>query len=292
MNTTEDKKVVVIVGASSGIGREAALALAKRGAVIVVAARRQEKLDSLLAEIEAMGSTGFAFPVDVREVTQLQKLAEETISRYGRIDVWFNNAGVYAAGRFDEFPIDLFHEVLAINFGGVVNGTNAVLPHFKAQGYGRLINMSSILGDFQFETTIAYSTSKSAITHFTKTLRREMTGFPNIKICICYPQGVDSELYEKAANFTGKEIRAPPPAISVEQAADEIIGLVFSRDPPEELYVGGSSYWINLGRNLVPDALMNQFFKSTHVTNKNEGPSSGNIFDPTNPEEKNQQEIE
>jgi len=119
-----------------------------------------------------------------------------------------------------------------------------------------------------------------------------MTGFPNIKICICYPQGVDSEIYEKAANFTGKEIRTPPPAISVEQAADEIIGLVFSRDPPEELFVGGSSYWINLGRNLVPDAVMNQFFKSTHVTNKNEGPSSGNIFDPTNPAEKNNQEIE
>jgi len=290
--STENKKVVVIVGASSGIGREAALALAKRGAVIVVAARRQEKLDTLMAEIEAMGSTGFALAVDVREVTQLQQLAEQTISKYGRIDVWYNNAGVYAAGRFDEFPIDLFHEVLAINYGGVVNGTHAVLPHFKAQGYGRLINMSSILGDHQFETTIAYSTSKSAITHFTKTLRREMTGFPNIKICICYPQGVDSEIYEKAANFTGKEIRAPPPAISVEQAADEIIGLVFSRDPPEELFVGASSYWINLTRNVVPDSVMNHFFTSTHVTSKNETPSSGNIYDPTNPAEKTNQEIE
>jgi len=165
-------KIILVTGASSGIGRQTALAIAKRGAIVVVAARRQEKLDTLISEIEALGSSGFALQVDVREVAQLQKLAEQTMSRYGKIDVWFNNAGVYAAGRFDEFPIDVFHEVTAINLGGVVNGTYAVLPHFKAQGRGRLINMSSILGELEFEYTIAYSTSKCAITHFTRTLRR------------------------------------------------------------------------------------------------------------------------
>jgi NAD(P)-dependent dehydrogenase (short-subunit alcohol dehydrogenase family) len=288
MSTTidySDKKVVVIVGASSGIGRQTALAVAKRGAVVVVAARRQEKLDTLVAEIEALGSTGFALQVDVREIAQLQKLAEQTVSRYGKIDVWFNNAGVYAAGRFDEMPIDVFHEVFAINLGGVVNGTYAVLPIFKEQGKGTLINMSSILGEMEFECTIAYSTSKCAITHFTRTLRRELRDFPDIKVCICYPQGVDTEIYEKAANFTGKEIRTPPPAISEEQAADEIIELIFKRHIKEDLYVGGSAYWINLGHNIVPDAISNKIFTFTHTTSKDAEPTPGNIHDPTNPKE-------
>jgi len=96
---------------------------------------------------------------------------------------------------------------------------------------------------------------------------------------------VETEFYEKAANFTGKELRTPPPAISEEQAANEIIELIFKRHIKEDLYVGGSAYWIKQGHSLIPGAISNKFFTATCVTSKDVEPTPGNIHDPTNPKE-------
>jgi len=275
----ENKKVVVITGASSGIGRETALALARKGVIVVAAARGKDKLDELMKEIEALGSTGLAVELDVRNYDQLKQLVEKTVATFGKIDVWFNNAGVYAAGKFDEFPPEVFLEVMAINFGGVVNGTHAVLPLFKAQGRGTIINMSSILGDLEVEISIAYHTSKAAITHFSKSLRHELSSdHSNIKLCIVYPQGVDTPIYESAANYTGKELRTPPPAISAKQAADEIVTLI--DNPKDDFYVGGSAYFIDRLK-YVPDKIISgvsKFFKHSHLTNEDTEHTTGTIY--------------
>jgi NAD(P)-dependent dehydrogenase (short-subunit alcohol dehydrogenase family) len=277
----EDKKVVVITGASSGIGRETALALARKGAIVVGTARRKDRLIEVMKEIEALGSTGLAVELDVRNYDQLKRLVETTVEKFGRIDVWFNNAGVYAAGNFEDLPPDVFLEVMAINFGGVVNGTHAVLPVFKAQGRGTLINMSSVLGDLEVEMSIAYHTSKSAITHFTRSLRIELRNEPNIKICIVYPQGVETPIYDNAANFSGKELRCPPPAISAKQAAEEIVTLI--DNPKDDLYVGGSAYLLDRFKYL-PDKIfpvVSKFFKGTHLTEEEKEHTTGSIFTST-----------
>jgi short-subunit dehydrogenase len=270
----------VITGASSGIGRETALTLARKGAIVVVSARRMDVLIELLKEIEALGSTGIAVEADVRNYDQVKQLAETTVEKFGRIDVWFNNAGVYAAGKFEEIPPDVFHEVMAINFGGVVNGTHAVLPIFKAQGRGILINMSSVMGDLELEMAIAYHTSKNAITHFTRSLRKEIRK-ENIKICLVYPQGVETPIYKNAANFSGKEIRCPPPAISPKEAAEEISTLI--DNPKEDLYVGSTAHLID-SLKYIPDKIftgVNKFFKLTHLTEEEKEPTSGNVYTPS-----------
>jgi len=275
----------VIIGASSGIGRETALALARKGAIVVLAARRYDKLVEVLKEIEALGSTGLAVEVDVRNYEQLKRLVEITVEKFGKIDVWINSAAVYAAGKFNELPLDVFHEVMAINFGGVVNGTHAVLPVFKSQGRGILINVSSIMGNLELEIAIAYHTSKSAITHFTKSLRNELSNESNLKICLVYPQAVDTPIYKCAANFTGKEIRPPPPTISPKTAADEIITLV--DNPKDELYVGWSAHMIDRLK-YIPDKIfpgISKIFKFTHVTSDELEPTTGNVYTPMSPEE-------
>jgi short-subunit dehydrogenase len=287
-----DRKVVVITGASSGIGRETALALARKGAIVVVTARSKDKLIELMKEIEDLGSTGLAVDLDVRNYDQLKELAQTTVEKFGRIDAWFNNAGVYSAGKFEETPPDVFLEVMAINFGGVVNGTHAVLPIFKAQGRGILINMSSIMGDLELEIAIAYHTSKCAITHFTKSLRNELRNEENIKICLVYPQGVDTPIYENAANFTGKEIRSPGPTISPKEAAEEIITLF--DNPKDDLYVGRSSHLIN-SLKYLPDKffpVVSKFFKMTHLTEDEKEPTTGNITSATQESHISKQEKE
>jgi NAD(P)-dependent dehydrogenase (short-subunit alcohol dehydrogenase family) len=280
----EDRKVVVITGASSGIGRETALALARKGAIVVGTARRKDKLIDVMKEIEALGSTGLAVELDVRNYDQLKQLVETTVEKFGKIDVWFNNAGVYAAGKFEELPPDVFLEVMAINFGGVVNGSHAVLPLFKAQGRGTLINMSSILGDLEVEMSIAYHTSKAAITHFTRSLRNELRKESNIKICIVYPQGVDTPIYESAANYSGKELRCPPPVIPAKQAGEEIAK--FIDNPKDDLYVGGSAYLIDRLKYL-PDKIfpvVSKFFKGSHLTEDEKEHTPGSIFTSTTQE--------
>jgi len=285
----------VITGASSGIGRETALALARKGVIVVGTARRKDRLIEVMKEIEALGSTGLAVELDVRNYDQLKRLVETTVEKFGRIDVWFNNAGVYAAGYFEDLPPDVFLEVMAINFGGVVNGTHAVLPVFKAQGRGTLINMSSVLGDLEVEMSIAYHTSKSAITHFTKSLRTELRNESNIKICIVYPQGVETPIYDNAANFSGKELRCPPPAISAKQAAEEIITLI--DNPKDDLYVGGSAYIIDRLK-YIPDKIfpvVSKFFKGTHLTADEAEHTTGSIFTTDTTQESDiskQQELE
>jgi short-subunit dehydrogenase len=284
-DTMEDKKVVVITGASSGIGRETALALARKGEIVIVAARRKDTLIEVLKEIEALGSTGLAVELDVRNYDQLKQLVETAIEKFGKIDVWFNCAGVYAAGKFDVLPPDVFHEVMAINFGGVVNGTHAVLPIFKSQGRGILINMSSIMGDLELELAIAYHTSKAAITHFTKSLRHELSKDPNIKICLVYPQGVDTPIYKNAANYSGKELKPPPPSITPKEAAEEIITLI--DNPKDDLYVGGSAYLIDRLK-YIPDKIftgVSKFFKLTHLSSDDAEPSTGNIYTPSSTQE-------
>ncbi|MEZ0231029.1 MAG: SDR family NAD(P)-dependent oxidoreductase, partial [Planctomycetota bacterium] len=139
---------IVITGASSGIGRATALALASEGAAVVLAARREEPLERLASECEERGGLAIAVATDVTDEHAVYALAKTAIETFGRIDAWVNNAGVYVAGPFEKVPLDVWRRVLETNVLGVVNGCRAALPYMKEQGAGVLVNVASLLGTF------------------------------------------------------------------------------------------------------------------------------------------------
>src|SRR5690349_14581618 len=139
-----EEAVVGVTGASSGIGRAAALRLARRGSSLALCARSEGPLATLAAECEADGAEVLHLALDVADEEAVEALAAATVERFGRLDVWVNNAGTIAYGGFEEIPSEVFRRIVETNLMGQVHGARAALRRFRAQGSGVLINMSSV----------------------------------------------------------------------------------------------------------------------------------------------------
>src|SRR5688572_5679017 len=155
--------VVVITGASSGFGRGAALAFAGEGASVVLVARRDEVLDEVAAECEALGSRALVAPADVGYEDDVEQVGYDAIERFGRIDVWINNAGVGAIGRFDEVPLADHRRVIETDLLGVIYGSHVALRQFRRQGFGTLINVASALGKVPAPYYGSYTAAKYGV---------------------------------------------------------------------------------------------------------------------------------
>lgn len=203
-------KTVVITGASSGVGKAAALAFAAQGATIIVAARREEALRHLILACRELGAQAKSVTADVTEPAAMTALAGIAASfGGGRIDVWVNNAGVLAAGPFDETPIAVQDKVVATNLLGYMHGAYAVLPYFKLQQSGILINNISIGGFVSLPYAGAYSASKAGLQAFGASLRAELTSWPGIHVCDLFPAFLDTPGLGHAANYTGVKLDLP-----------------------------------------------------------------------------------
>jgi NAD(P)-dependent dehydrogenase (short-subunit alcohol dehydrogenase family) len=168
------EQVVVLMGASSGIGRETALRFTKRGAKVVVSARGEQGLDSLVDEIRRSGGEAVAIPAEVTDFEQVKAVADRTVEEYGRLDTWVHLAAVGLFATFEQTTPEEFERVIDVNLMGQVYGAMAALPHLKREGCGALIHISSVEAKRSFPFHSAYGASKHGIDGFLEALRVEL----------------------------------------------------------------------------------------------------------------------
>lgn len=198
-------KVVVITGASSGIGKTIAEHLASQGALVSLGARRIEKLDKLVNDIRDSGGQATAFSTDVTRLEDVNGLISHTISTYGKIDVMINNAGVMLLSKLENLLFDQWNIMVDTNLKGLMNGVGAVLPHFMAQRSGHYINIASLSGHRVDPTSAVYSATKFAVRAFSEGLRQEVKPY-NIRTSIISPGVIQSELTEAITDPYAKEM--------------------------------------------------------------------------------------
>jgi short-subunit dehydrogenase len=218
-----NEQVMVITGASSGIGLATAGAAARQGAKLVLSARSEEALADVVDRINSTGGEAIHVVADVADRQQVEQIARAALERFGRIDTWVNNAGVSIYGRLDEVSDDDSRRLFDVNFWGVVNGSLVALPYLKKAG-GALINVGSEVSDAVVPLQGMYSASKHAVKGFTDALRVELEDVDKapLSVTLVQPTAVDTPYPQHAKNYTDKEPKLPSPQIDPEEVADAI----------------------------------------------------------------------
>ena len=275
--------VVVITGASSGIGRATALAFAGKGASVVVAARREGALHDLVAEIQGKGGSALAVPTDVTDEPAVQRLADQAVQRFGKIDVWVNNASVMLFAPFTDAPLADYRRVMDVNFFGYVHGARAALATFQKQGNGTLINVSSVVTRMPQPYTSAYVASKHAVHALGESLRQELTlaGTKNIHVVNVLPAVIDTPLFQHAANYTGRRPRTFPPVYPAKNVANAIVRS--ATHPKRDVYVGNAGRLLNMQMKFMPAAVERAaatMVDKGHLEDTPTPSTSGNLFEP------------
>jgi short-subunit dehydrogenase len=279
MKNTISGKVVVITGASSGAGRTTALELAQEGALLVLASRNEQVLEELAVECYELGADALVVPTDVTDNEAIQNLAMQAHAWKGKIDVWVNNAGVLAAGPFDETPWETHRQVIATNLLGYMGGAYAVLPYFKAQGYGILINNISVGGYLPVPFGGAYTASKFALRGFFESLKGELTGWPDVHVVDLFPAFLDTPGIHHAANYTGKVLKPAPPVSDPKVVARAIKASI--QHPTSTRYPGTASLLIKMAHAVAPEWMVKAtglFMKGYFTTAQPAIATDGNLF--------------
>jgi len=188
-------KVIVITGASSGMGEATARDLAAKGAKVVLGARRADRLDTIVRDITGAGGQATAIATDVTQLEQVQRLVDTANQTYGRVDVIFNNAGLMPLSPLDSLRIDEWDRMIDVNMKGTLYGIAAALPYMKAQKSGHVINVSSVYGHKVVATGAVYCATKHAVRAISEGLRQEVKDY-NIRVTTISPGAVKTELTE------------------------------------------------------------------------------------------------
>lgn len=247
-------QVVVITGASSGIGRETTLQLARRGARLTAIARGTEALQSLVGEVERIGGEIHTVAADVADWPAIERAAAETVERFGRIDTWVNNAAVSVYATIEGLTIDEFHRVTGVNYLGQVHGVKAALPHLRAAGGGTIINVGSALSERAVPLQAAYSAAKHAIKGFTEALRVEMAREGSgIDVVLVEPSSMNTPLFDHARSKMGVRPVPIPPVYEPRVTAMAIVRA--AEHPVPVIAAGGASKLFTVVERINPRLL-------------------------------------
>ena len=247
------RQVVVITGATSGVGLVTARKAAQRGARLVLTARNGAALDQLQQELSDKGAPVAVLSGDVGEESDLRKVAALAIERFGGFDTWVNNAGVAIFGRLADVPRADHERLFATNFWGIVHGSLIALDHLGGKG-GALINLGSEVSDRAVPLQGMYSASKHAVKGFTDALRQEIEAEGlGVSVTLIKPAALDTMFVAHARNYMDVEPRLPAPVYAPDLAADAI--LFAAEHPRRDLFVGGAAKAISSGAHFAPRLL-------------------------------------
>ncbi|MEC5180862.1 SDR family NAD(P)-dependent oxidoreductase [Arthrobacter sp. CG_A4] len=274
--------VVVITGASSGIGRATARAFAERGARLVLASRSRPSLEEVATECRGQGAQEvLVMPTDVSDEDQVRALVQAAVETFGRIDVWVGAASVYSYGTVEQTPSDVFRQVLETNLLGQVYTARTLLPRFRIQGSGTLIVIGSVYSKITSPYVSPYITSKFGLLGFTEALRQELREVEGVNVCAVLPATIDTPIYQHAANYTGQQVHPLPPVVSPHRVARAIVGLA---DRPRPTVVVGQ-----IQRSFIPvhallprlyDRCIGPVMNTLALRKGPVAPTPGTVFEP------------
>jgi NAD(P)-dependent dehydrogenase (short-subunit alcohol dehydrogenase family) len=245
------QQVVVITGASSGVGRETALQLAQRGATVVAAARNTEALESLGKEIERLGGTATAVPTDVSEWSQVQALARQAVDAHGRIDTWINCAAASLYGTVADVEVPEIDRVLDVILRGQIYGMKAALGAMQPAGTGTIINVASALAMRSVPLQSAYCAAKAGIRGFAQSLRMELEHQQvPVAVCTVLPSSINTPLFEHARSYLAVKPMPVPPIYEPSVVAGAILAV--AQSPQDEVVVGGGGKMLTLVERFAP----------------------------------------
>ena len=252
MNTFKDK-VIWITGASSGIGESLAIEFAKRGARLILSARREEELNRVLNLTKLPSLDIMLLPFDLNDTSKASGLAAQVINKFGRIDMLINNGGFSQRSEAIETPIEVDRLLMEVNYFSYINLSKAVLPYMKRQKNGHIVIVSSIAGKFGFYLRSSYSAAKHALHGFFETLRLE-TETLGIKILIVCPGKIKTKVSINAITESGnshnKMDKSHEIAMTAEECAKQIINGIIKNK--EEIYIGGKEILMVKIKRLLP----------------------------------------
>jgi NAD(P)-dependent dehydrogenase (short-subunit alcohol dehydrogenase family) len=278
-----EEQVVALMGASSGIGRETALRFAERGAKVVVSARSEEGLNSLVDEIRDRGGQATAILAEVTDFEQVKAVADRAVEVYGRLDTWVHLAAVLLVASFEDTTPEEFARVIDVNLMGQVYGAMAALPHIKREGGGALIHVSSMGAKRSIPLQSAYCASKHGIDGFLESLRVELQRekLP-ISVTQVMPATINTPFFDKARTKLGVKPVAPPPIYQPAIVSEAILHA--AENPTRDLVVGGAAKAVILSQAVSPrllDVLLKVRGFEVHYTREHKlEDAPDNLFEP------------
>jgi NAD(P)-dependent dehydrogenase (short-subunit alcohol dehydrogenase family) len=273
--------VAVVVGASSGIGRATAHALAQRGTQLVLAARSEDSLSEVAAECSSTET--LIVTVDIADEESVAALVKAAVARFGHVDVVVNTAAVMAYGKFEDVPAHVFRRVVEVDLIGSANVARATLHQFRQQGFGTLILVGSLLGKIAAPYMSSYITSKWGLRGLTRILAIETRDNADINVCTVSPGAVDTPIYTQAASYAGRIGRPPPPIDRPEKVARAILRTIDHPRRKRDRSVGLANGMTELGFAAMPavyDFLVGPLMRIAGLSRHPIEPNEGNVFEP------------
>ncbi|RDI24468.1 SDR family NAD(P)-dependent oxidoreductase [Lentzea flaviverrucosa] len=277
-------RVVLVVGASSGIGLASATAFASRGEDVVLVSRSGEALDAAEKACRAVGAGAVDVVVDdIADPGAAGRIVARTLELHGRIDVVVHSATVMGYGTVEAMPATVFNSVVDTAVHGTLHLAQAVLPVLRRQRTGVFVGVNSLLGSITVPQMGAYSTAKWGQRALLRTLQQETRDEPGVHVCIVSPGSVNTPVYDQAANYSGRATRPPVPVLSPDRVAAAITRLADRPRRHVSVPVGPANPLIVAAFRCLPslyDRLVGPLFRLAALTKRTVPPSPGNVFEP------------